>query len=280
MFLVSETVKSTTGEAARLSGYVIENSKEMHPDRVRPTVLICPGGGYSWVTDREAEPIAERMIGLGYNAFVLRYTCSPARFPVALEQAAASMALLREHSREWNIDVTKIVIAGFSAGGHVAASLATMWNKDRLRAAGFDEQQIRPNGLMLGYSVLTSGKFAHRDSFDELLGPKAKDPEALREVSLELQVDKDTPKTFIWHTMTDDLVPVENSTLFALACKNHNVPVEVHLYPKGGHGLALATPESSIPNGYGDEPGAASWMHLFELWMRRNFPMEDVLVKD
>jgi acetyl esterase/lipase len=80
--------------------------------------------------------------------------------------------------------------------------------------------------------------------------------------------------------MTDDLVPVENSTLFALACKNHNVPVEVHLYPKGGHGLALATPESSIPNGYGDEPGAASWMHLFELWMRRNFPMEDVLVKD
>jgi acetyl esterase/lipase len=199
---------------------------------------------------------------------------------VALEQAAASLALLRRRAREWNIDPDKIVIAGFSAGGHVAASLATMWNKKRLRDAGFQAEQIKPNGLMLGYSVLTSGEFAHRDSFTELLGDAANDAAVLREVSLENQVDEDTPRTFMWHTMTDDLVPVENTTLFALACKNHGVPVEVHLYPKGGHGLALATAESSIPNGYGDEPGAASWMQLFALWMGRNFPLEDVLVED
>lgn len=281
MQLIHETVEAASGEKAELSGYVIENSEEMHPNRVRPTVVICPGGGYSMVSAREAEPVAERFVGMGYNAFVLRYTCAPARFPVALEQTAASVALLRSKACEWNIDSGAIVIAGFSAGGHVAASLATLWNKTELwnkpvsGAAGFDPEAIRPNGLMLGYSVITSGEFAHRDSFVKLLGEKADDAEALRQVSLELQVDEDTPKTFLWHTMTDDVVPVENSTMFALACKNHNVSVEAHLYPHGGHGLSLGTQETSIPNGYGVEKGIQSWVQLFGLWMQRNFAMKE-----
>jgi acetyl esterase/lipase len=275
MQLIHETVEAASGEKAELSGYVIENSEEMHPNRVRPTVVICPGGGYSMVSAREAEPVAERFVGMGYNAFVLRYSCAPARFPVALEQAAAAMALLRSKAREWNIDSDAIVIAGFSAGGHVAASLATLWNKPVSGAAGFDPEAIRPNGLMLGYPVITSGELAHRDSFVKLLGEKADDAEALRQVSLELQVDEDTPKTFLWHTMTDDVVPVENSTMFALACKNHNVSVEAHLYPHGGHGLSLGTQETSIPNGYGVEEGIQSWVRLFGLWMQRNFAMKE-----
>lgn len=272
MRLIDQTVQSASGDKARLSGYVIDNSKEMDLDRVRPTVLICPGGGYAFLSDREAEPVAEKIVGMGYNAFILRYSVAPVRYPAAFEQAAAAMALLRANACEWNIDSHAIVIGGFSAGGHVAAGVATMWNKSLF--SSFDAAQIRPDGLMLGYPVITSGKFAHEGSFKTLLGDKFNDPEMLRKVSLEYMVDEKTPTTFLWHTMTDDTVPVENSTLFALACKNHDVPVEAHLYPHGGHGLSLGTKETAIPNGYGVEECIQSWVGLFHEWMKRNFPVK------
>lgn len=288
MRIVSQKVASSDGTEASLTGYVIDNSPEMHMDRVRPTVLVIPGGGYEMTSDREADPIALKLIGDGYNAFVLRYTCAPARYPVALEQAAASVRLLRERAGEWNIDPHSIVVAGFSAGGHVAASLATLWNKPALwnesalwnkpelwgsaaPTSDADQRLIRPDGLFLAYPVITSGEFAHRGSFDNLLGSKNMDEEALHAVSLEFQVDAQTPPTFIWHTVTDDVVPVENSVLFTLALKNHGVAVETHLFQRGGHGLSLGTAETSIPNGYGDEESVQSWPRLFSAWLRRNF---------
>lgn len=269
MQVFTRTIDGIDGTQAQLTGYVIDNSPEVDMNRTRPTVLVVPGGGYSMTSDREAEPIALQMLACGYNAFVLRYSCAPSRYPVALVQAAESMKLIRSHARGWNVDPARITALGFSAGGHVAASLATMWNKPVLQSR-FDAAEIRPDALGLGYAVLTSGEHAHRDSFTNLLGPdQENDEELLREVSLEFQVDSATPPTFLWHTMTDDLVPVENSTLFALALKDHGVAAEVHLYPQGGHGLSLGTAETAIPNGYGIEPGVQSWLPLFEKWMER-----------
>lgn len=271
MRIISRKVASSDGQEATLTGYVIDNSPEMHMDRVRPTILLMPGGGYVMTSDIEAEPVALKMVGYGYNVFVLRYSCAPAHYPVAMEQAAESIRLMRESAREWNIDPHAIIAAGFSAGGHVAASLGTLWNKGRLSAAGFDPAEIRPDGLFLGYSVLTSGEFAHRDSIDNLLGDKRSDEAALHEVSLELQVDEHTPPAFMWHTVTDGAVPVENTMLFALALKNHQVPVEVHLFQQGAHGLSLGTEETTRSDGSGEEESVQSWPALFNKWVQRNF---------
>lgn len=271
MQVFTREIDGIDGTKASLTGYVIDNSKEVDPLRVRPTVLVVPGGGYAMTSDREAEPIALQILSFGFNAFVLRYSCAPSRYPVALVQAAESVRLIRKNSQEWNVDPEHVAVLGFSAGGHVAASLATMWNKPVLTSL-FESKEIRPDALGLGYAVLTSGKFAHRDSFTNLLGPQDQANEKLlREVSLEFQVDSQTPPTFLWHTMTDDLVPVENSTIFALALKDHGVPAEVHLYPQGGHGLSLGTAETAVPSGYGIEKGVQSWVHLFEQWLNRTF---------
>lgn len=271
MQVFDRVVTGSEGTQARLTGYVIDNFEEMGLERTRPTIVILPGGGYEYLSDREAEPVALKMVGYGFNAFVLRYSVAPVRYPAALTEVGETIRTIREHAREWNVNPDAIIVAGFSAGGHLAADLATMWNRPVL-TDHFDAAQIKPNGLLLGYPVITSGTFAHRGSFDALLGERKADPAVLEEVSLEKQVSADNPPTFLWHTVTDDIVPIENSTLFTLALKEHGVSVEAHLYPKGGHGLSLGTAETAIPNGYGVEQGIQSWPDLFRDWVLRQFP--------
>ena len=108
-------------ETADLYTYILDNSVEMHPDRKRPVVVICPGGGYEMTSDREAEPIAMQYLARGYHAVILRYSVEPARYPLALLQLAKSVAFLRKNAAEFHIDTNKIVLQGFSAGGHLAA---------------------------------------------------------------------------------------------------------------------------------------------------------------
>ena len=113
-----------TEETAKLYTYFLDNSREIAPERVRPVIVICPGGGYEWVSEREAEPIALKFVGAGYHAVVLHYSVAPAaHYPTALRQLAWTVAHLREHAAEYHIDPNKVVVAGFSAGGHLAASL-------------------------------------------------------------------------------------------------------------------------------------------------------------
>ena len=264
-------ISGIDGTAATLRGYVIDNSEEMDPDRKRPAVLIVPGGGYEMTSDREAEPIALAMLGYGFHAFVLRYSVAPSRYPVALLEAAEAMRLIRDHADEWHVDPQAVVVAGFSAGGHLAASLGTTGGDDVLTAHGYELTDIRPNGMMLGYPVISSGRYAHRGSFDALLGEHKDDPAMLERVSLEHHVSEATPPTFIWHTMPGESVPVRNTLLFIDALMAHHVSVEAHLFPSGGHGLSLGTTDTARSNGVGVEECVQIWPGLFHRWMNRLF---------
>lgn len=254
-----------------LCTYFLDNSPEIDPDRKRPVVLICPGGGYEFTSDREAEGIAVRFLAMGFHAAVLRYSVAPeARYPEALLQAAMCMKLLRENAEKWHIDKDKIVIQGASAGGHLAASLGVFWKKEFLaEKLGVDSEMLRPNGLMLSYPVITSGEKAHQGSFECLLGEDYQDEKIRKSMSLEYCVTKDTPKTFLWHTITDDTVPVENSLLFFQALHALDIPAELHIYPVGGHGLGLADEETvRHEDGYGEQKECQSWVELAGEWMR------------
>ena len=150
---------------AWMTTYFWEESKELYPGQVRPVILICPGGAYRMTSDREAEAIAIRFMSMGYHTAVLRYSVAPAVYPTALCQLAKAVNILRKRSGEWLIDQDKILVMGFSAGGHLAASLGTLWNNGELaELLGLEAEDIRPNGLILSYPVITSGKEGHEEA--------------------------------------------------------------------------------------------------------------------
>ncbi len=249
----------------KLVTYIQEYSEDLFY-KERPMVLICPGGGYGRTSDREAESMALQFMAMGCHAAVLRYSCAPAVYPTALREVAMAMKLIREHTKEWHIDPEKIIIQGCSAGGHLAASLGMFWTgADLLDAIGAkDKEEIRPNGMILCYPVITSGKFAHRGSFENLLGEKT---ELLENMSLETQVNKHTPKAFVWHTFEDGSVPVENSLLLVSALREYEIPTEFHMYPRGGHGLALASKLTASADGGHIQQECQSWIGLAKAWI-------------
>lgn len=251
---------------AELYTYFLGRSPEMRPERKRPLVLICPGGGYVMTSDREAEPVAMQFLAMGYHAAILRYSVSPAVYPEALLQVAKSVSWLKEQADACGIDPDKIVVMGFSAGGHLAGSYGVFWRKPFVReAVGVDEAALRPAGMVLCYPVITSGEKAHEDSFKALLGDRLE--ELKEEVSLEKQVNKDVPKTFLWHTQEDGCVPVENSLLFYQALHENGIPAELHIFPEGGHGLSLANEETMNNDGSGVQEACQSWILLVRKWM-------------
>lgn len=252
---------------AEVAVYIQEHSEALLIDK-RPLIIVCPGGAYRFTSDREAEVIALQFLSMGYHAAVLRYSVAPVRFPAALMELANSMLLFHEHAEEWHIDTEKLIVAGFSAGGHLAASLGIFWNSDFLyKKVGLDSSQkelLRPAGMILGYPVISSGEYAHRNSFDNLLGEQK---ELLELVSLEKQVTKDVPQTFLWHTFEDDAVPVENSIMFVNELRKNQVSVEFHLFPKGGHGLALANRISQGKLGNTIQNQCRIWITLAQNWL-------------
>ena len=182
-----------------------------------------------------------------------------------------SILLIREHAKEWHIKEDSIVVQGCSAGGHLAASYACMWMSDFLsegmNITYADRIKLRPNGLMLCYPVITSGKFAHEGSIQNLLGDNYLELKEM--MSLENAVNEHVPRTFIWHTFTDGAVPVENSLLFATALREHGISTELHIFPEGCHGLALAN-ELTAGNELKEiEPVAEPWIDLATTWMKK-----------
>lgn len=266
-----EEIKGIDGSQATLVAYVLDNIEEVLPDRIRPAVLIIPGGGYERTSDRESEPIAIQFLAAGYQAFILRYSCWPSLYPTALIEAAEAMKRIRDHADQWHVDPHAISLMGFSAGGHLAANLATTAGDDEIRAQGYDPDAVRPNGLMLGYPVITSGPMAHRRSIDHLLGDKRQDPEALEKVSIEKHIDAKTPPVFIWHTMQDTSVLPENTLMLVEACHRANISVEAHLFPNGRHGLSLGTEETALQGTEGIELCVQSWPQLAINWIDRTF---------
>ena len=255
-------------ENAKLYTYVLDNTPQVDSNRIRPAVIICPGGGYSRTSDREAEPIAIQYLAAGFHAFVLRYHVAPVEYPVALLELAASVKIVREHAKEWNVDPDCIVISGFSAGGHLAGSLGVFWAEDFLsKALHTTKEMLRPNGCVLCYPVITSGEYAHKDSFLRLLGSQY--DALVDKMSLEKQVNENMPPVFLWHTYTDASVPVENSLLLLSSLRKNNISVEFHMYPVGCHGLALANEETKTSDGRCVTPECQGWIHLATDWVRR-----------
>lgn len=255
--------------------YFLDSSIEMRPNEKRPVILMCPGGGYEMTSDREAEPMAMQFLAMGYHVAILRYSVCPVRYPAALLQVAESVLYLKEHADEYHIDPEKIVVQGCSAGGHLAANYGIAWNSPfltKLMGMENDPERLCVAGLLLCYPVITSGEKAHEESFRNLLGEQYE--EKKEELSLENQVTPDTPPTFLWHTATDETVPVENSLYFFQACLQQGVSAELHIYPVGGHGLSLANEETCRVNGIGVQKECQSWIGLAQTWL------EEILIKN
>lgn len=229
-----------------LTAYVAGTSKEMPFNDKRKAILVIPGGGYEFCSDREGEPIALAYVTQGFNAFVLTYSVTSqgnARWPIPLTDASAAMKFIRDHAEEFHIDPDYVFVVGFSAGGHLAASLGTLWDDDAIEASlGMDKGTNRPTGMILSYPVISGLEFAHRGSFNQILGERKDEEDARRELSLELRVSEKTVPAFIWTTATDKVVPPQNSILFAQALADAGTPFEMHVYPSGYHGSSLGTP--------------------------------------
>jgi len=240
-------------------------------NKVRGAVLVCPGGGYGHTSPREAEAVAIQFNAAGFHAFVLYYSVAPRRHPQPILDLSRAMCIIRENAEEWKVDPNKIAVCGFSAGGHLAASLGVHWTKPYIQnAEGIKEQMNRPNALILCYPVITFGEFTHKGSVMNLLGDDAINSELLNEMSLENQVNENTPPSFLWHTFEDKAVPVENSLMFAQALRKNKIPFEMHIYPSGSHGLSLANEETSTSSSQ-IIPQVATWMGLCVTWLKKVF---------
>lgn len=263
MKVFTHQVIAKTGESGTLTAYLPAHFPEFGDQTLRKAVIICPGGGYAHVSEREGEPVALQLVAAGLAAFVLEYSVAPAQYPTALTQLAEAVSYVRQNATAWYIDPQKILVAGFSAGGHLAASLGTMWHTE-LVEMGFDPAGIRPDGLILSYPVISAGTFAHQGSFENLLqSPEVAEWQAQ---SLEQLVTQQVPPVFIWHTVADQAVPVENSLLFVKALQQAQVPYECHLYPNGPHGLSLANSSTATANNPA-VANVASWLELLKTWL-------------
>lgn len=235
----------------------------LRTDKKRDFVMIFPGGGYEHTSEREAEPIALQFLSKGYHTAVLDYSVAPSKFPQALQDAFRALTIVLEHKESWQIG--DIYICGFSAGGHLAACVSNLYRTETFsHYQGVDISRLKIKGAILSYPVITAGEFAHKGSFRQLFGDVS--PEVSKLLSMELAVNHNTPKTFLWHTFDDSSVPVENSLLYAKALKENNIPFELHIYPSGVHGLSLATKETAKEKAHINQ-AVSSWMDLCFTWM-------------
>ena len=215
-------------------------------DSARKCILVAPGGGYCMCAPHEGELVALEFYKKGMNAFVITYTTDiTMSIPLKkqpLKDIARAVRIIRKNGKEFNIIPDKLLICGFSAAGHLCATLATHYDDVPDNDPELKDISCRPDAVILGYPVITSGKYTHASSIEALLG-KNPSEEELDYFSLEKQVTGNTPPCFIWQTVGDSIVPVENSYLFAKALKEHNVNFAQYVFPFGDHGLSVASEE-------------------------------------
>lgn len=237
----------------------------------RPAMIVCPGGGYKYLSAREAEPIALRYLASGIAAFLLDYTVEPIDNPYTpVIEAGLAIKHIREHAEEYHVDPDKIFICGFSAGGHLAGSAGSLWSRPEVVAAMGDAPYgiNKPTGTVLCYPVISAVKLPHIGSFKRLLGNENPSEEELRSFSLELNVTEDTVPAFIWHTFEDKTVPVENAINYAFALRAKNIPFELHIYPYGPHATALGNYETWCGKDCNVRAEIETWAELSATWVK------------
>lgn len=205
-------------------------------------MLVVPGGGYRFVSPSEGEIVALKFYEMGYQAFVLTYTINMLQLlPLGkqpLMDISRAVRYIRKNAESFGADAHRLAVCGFSAGGHLCGSLCVHY-KDISDNESYNGISNRPDAAILSYPVITSGEKAHRGSFDALLGEDASEDE-LEYMSLEKQVTKDTPPCFVWATMNDQAVPVDNTLMFMQALREKGVLCACHIFSDGEHGLSLA----------------------------------------
>lgn len=255
---------ATTGGIMRISkvsvpGYQFFSAGN---DGMKPCVVICPGGGYGILAaSHEGTDVAKYFNSIGVHALVLKY-----RIPSAanqqqkewapLQDAQQAMHLVRKNAKNWNVDPTKVGIMGFSAGGHLASTLATHYDDRKIKAKS--SISFRPDFQILIYPVISFGKFAHKGSRNNLLSPDTT-AEKIAYFSNELHVNKQSPPAFLVHAKDDKAVPVDNSLIYAHQLKDNGVEAEVFLYEAGGHGFGMKNSTS-----------AAKWTDSLKSWFVKN----------
>ena len=222
----------------------------------RPLVVVCPGGGYGCRAAHEGTPIAEWLNEIGLHAVVCNYRVYPWLYPTPLMDAQRAVRLARAHAAGWGVDPSRIGVLGFSAGGHLACSVANFGDDGEACAADpVARCASRVQALISCYAVVSSGPRGHAGSFRNLLGENPA-PERLQKLSLEASVTPANPPSFIWHTFNDGAVPVANALLYAQALDAAKVPFALHVYPDGRHGLGLAREALGTASGWTKECGA------------------------
>ena len=265
--MLNERIILSDDGRAYLDTYVTYNTSGVK----RKAILIFPGGGYHGVSPREGEPIALAFVAKGYNAFVLQYRVGSEGdvYPRQLIDASRAILHIRENAEKYAVIPNKVSVLGFSAGGHLAGSIATMHNDaEVLSAVGCAEGENRPDSAVLCYPVVTAFMPTHIGSFKNLLGKEydaITDEEKLR-FSIEKRVDENTPPMFIWHTAEDKSVPPVGSLRLTERLIELNKTVSLRVYPYGGHGISLADERTgNVPSQF--QPIAARWVDEVCEWI-------------
>lgn len=253
-----------SANGAEVTGYL----HGVHPTMVchlrRPALIVCPGGAYEFLCEREADPPAFAFFAKGYNVFILRYSVgADAAGYRPLRQLAEAVSTVRKNSAEWHIYPDRIAVMGFSAGGHLAASLGVLWHKKGL---GLPED-CKPNAMILSYPVLNLDEYSHEQSAQNVSGG---DSAVRTQLCLDLHVTPQTVPAFIWHAADDPGVPIESTILMIRAMKREGVPFECHIFETGGHGISICNQESDSPRA-----NCAPWVQLCLTWLSTRFQFVD-----
>ncbi len=232
-------LKRNGANGGYLTVYARTESVEMKK-RLRPAILVLPGGAYAMLSDREGEPVALKFLEKGYVSFVLSYSLQT-KYPTPLVEAQMAVAYIRDNAELYNADGKHVCAVGFSAGAHLTGLLATAKSDEAILKRSNNE--LKPNAVILSYPVVTMDEFTHVGSRNNISGGYEKLYEKL---SVDKRVDENSVPAFIWHTYEDEGVPMENSLMLASAYRKNNVPFALHIFEHGPHGLSLADEETNI----------------------------------
>lgn len=252
--------KIELNENAYMTTYIADKIEKF----TRKAILVIPGGGYAGIASREGEPIALAFMAHGYNAFVLNYSIKVKPFPQQLIEASLAMKHIRDNAEEYNIDPDNVFAVGFSAGGHLAGALGTMWHRKEIYdAIDMPYGYNKPNGMMLIYSVINPDN--HYPSFENMFMGDVTDKK-LEEFSIDRAVDKNTVPAFIMHTVNDQIVNSRGALDMAYALGENGISYEMHIYPDGPHGIALANDITKCGETRWSEPAIAKWVEHAVYW--------------